>query len=530
MSKDIFDQNISRLVMQNDFNSPFKIDIIMEPLQFEYLPGDRININVKITNVSSYTIHKIILVENPQVEGIFTEFPIGTNLESNQLSYITNSLLPLETKCIKSVYVINEDVIPGLYQFRYVIGSSNYGSNEQIFNINIKESVSNAKITLEKSVSSLIVNPDDQIEFNITITNESDVDAYHLIMIDNNNLPGNYTLFAEDATYIDGILTYHIPFLEKRKSITKKLPFKVAARTNLGYYFNSVLVRTKNAEEVTDVITVQVIDKPKINDTSLELNYYVENLTLHRNQEFEIIYTIKNIGTTTVNHVSYNNHVNLPGNFISIPKNGVISSKQLSGIIPMIASGEIVSLKIMYKISSDAMFGLYQNTLSINSDNANPLVSDLKFQIVQNSIIENANVKRILNKTCQIHSDKICSNSPIKITQIIDKKDNHYQNGDTITFLTEITNISSKVIVKNIQIIDTIDLPGFFKIKPCQTNDYNMHTYNCHIGDLLPGQTFIAATKYVIQTDDSGVYQNKIEVTSDNVASSYNVLDIYVGL
>lgn len=518
MSKDIFDQNTaSRFLMsmqldKKNFNSLFKINVSMEPFQFEYLPGDKIRIMVDITNITSYDIHKIILIENPLLEGKFVEFPSNCIMNANQLSYVINSLSPLETKTIITIFEIEEEIIPGLYQMRFLIASANYYSSEQIFNINVRETNTNAKITLIKSVSSTTVKPNDEIEFCVSITNDSEIDAHHLIVIDNNNLPGFYTPLAEDVTYTDGILTYHIPFLGKKSTIARKLSFKVASYAIVGNYFNSVLVRSDNTEEVTDVITISVITpildvNKTVKNTTLKINHNVVSQYLDYDQELEIVYIIKNIGRSTAQHVLYTNQITIPGFFISVPDRTTITLNQLNGIIPIIAPDESIEIKLVYKVSLEpetlVFNNSYQAKLLVTSNNITPIVSNLVFQINQKSI---------------------------KVIQIQNKKNNHYQNGDTITFLSEITNTSTKDIVKNVKIIDTIDLPGFFKIKPCQTNDNNMHSYCCEIGDLLPGQNYIAASKYVIQTDDNGVYQNKITVTSNNTSPTSNILDIYVGL
>jgi len=311
-------------------------------------------------------------------------------------------------------------------------------------------------------------------------------------------LLGEFINIPEGASLTQVGFTGTIPSLAKGQEVNLNSTFVIADESQLGQFTNFAVVNATNAQQTEASVNIDVVrELPVLQLTkSADVNNGLVNY----------IVTLRNDSKFVTRNIVLIDNSTLAGNFINLPNDFIENSQHIGfeGTIESISPNTIVNLSFAQQIPLGSPTAEHTNNILAKVDN-----------------------EEIANATADFSID----GAPlpiVSINQTTDRIINDYTGGETITYVIEVSNTSDNIVAKNVVLNDNSTVPGIFTTTPCLNLPPNKQKFECIVGDLAPGQTYIATTKYLINNGASGKYYNRVDAKSATAPTVHKEIEINV--
>ncbi|XWV24786.1 hypothetical protein QJ856_gp0997 [Tupanvirus deep ocean] len=475
------------------------LGVIKIPDNFNVLPGESLTYTLRIQNTSNIEALNVRLNDFNFLQGAFYDLPEGYIVDNNSFSGTIGNIAPNETIEIRAPFTVANDIVPGTYDNILTVLLDNGEQNQYIASaeVNVVENTTTT-LVVTKTVNPNQVFRGQDVQFTINIRNTGNTAARNVKYTDNTTVIGDFTVIPEGATLTIVGFEGTIPLIEAGQEVSLNSTLRVANDAGLGRFTNFALVEANNAARNETSVAVDVIERIP----NLQLN---KTATV-QNGRMNYVISIRNNSSFVVENITINDISTFTGEFVDLP-NGFIQNPQQTGFfgfIDSIAPNTTVNFNIAQLIPVGVATGDYTNTFTLKQGNIN-----------------------LGSATAQFH----IQGSPLPIltiNQTTDKEGNNYQGGETITYVIEVSNISNNIVAKDVVLIDTSTVPGYFTRTPCEGLTVKQN-FECKIGDLLPGQTYIATARYLINNGAQGKYYNKVTAESPSAVAPSKEIEINIG-
>jgi hypothetical protein len=505
-------------------------------------PNGLINYIITLINTSAIDANIINLVDTSTVPGLFDPLPDGftrtdmgiqtiipvlrsgeNRVFNLQFRVDTNAQLGqynniVSAKAINSQIAISPDVV--------VIIELEVSQSEEIgtidisgpntckpngFDTNVKNIETGdiinvlpqaAKLSISKNVTPSIIPtrlPMDDITYTINIKNTGDTVAKNIKIFDFDVLPGKFGKLPDGFVRIsDMTFLGDVGDLEIGQLYTLIMTFTPSINIVPTTYSNIATITLDNGEVNNYVVSadVTVVSEPKL---------LVTKTVRVNGNKINYFFVIENKGSTVVRNINISDVSTLVAPFTELPP-GFVANNQNTGFvgkIDKIGPNIFHGFTAVQTIPIGASSADHTNTVNVTADGQDQVSSTANFRINEEPL-------------------------PIlSINQITDKNSHIYSDGEIIRYTIEVTNISNDLVANGVKLIDHSTVPGYFTGTPCHTGT-NKQIFECDIGRLLAGETYITGATYLINNNTSGIFNNKISATSTNAVTVSKQIDIIV--
>ncbi|XWV26028.1 hypothetical protein QJ857_gp1052 [Tupanvirus soda lake] len=475
------------------------LSVLKVPNNFNVSPGENLTYTLRIQNTSNIEAINVRLNDFNFLQGTFHDLPEGYIVDGNSFSATIGNIAANETIEIIAPFTVANNVTPGTYDNVLTVLLDNGEQNQYVAGaeVNVNE-ITTTTLVVTKTVNPRQVLRGQDAQFTINIKNTGNAVARNVKYVDNTTVTGDFIAIPEGASITAIGFEGTITSIEAGQEVNLNATFCVSENANFGRFANFVLVEADNAPRNETFVEIDVINRIP----TLELNKTATVL----NGRVNYIISIKNNSSFATENITINDISTLVGEFVDLP-NGFIQNPNHNGFIGFIeslAANTTVNFDIAQLIPIGSPTANHTNTFNLKLGNIDLGSATANFHIQGPPL-------------------------PIlTINQTTDKEGNNYEGGETITYVIEVSNISNNIIAENVVLVDTSSVPGYFTNTPC-TNLLNKQSFRCVIGDLLPGQTYIATAKYLINNGAQGKYYNKVNVESPSAVAPSKEIEINIG-